>query len=212
MINLVNSEYRPTHITFDRSLKALAAALDCAMSAAAFYIRQLLRSANAAGVAALLSLCSVVMAQAATATGTLTVQMTITASCTISAATLNFGTLPGTSVIAGATNASVNISVTCTNGSPYSIAMNNGANASGSQRRMTNGTSFINYNLYTDAGRTNPWTTATSSTTCTSTNSCYLGTGNGAAQSIPVYGQVPAVGSAPTASTYTDTVTMTITY
>jgi spore coat protein U-like protein len=77
---------------------------------------------------------------------------------------------------------------------------------------MTNGASFINYNLYTDAARTSAWTTATSSTTCTSTNSCYLGTGNGSAQSIPVYGQVPAVGSAPTASTYSDTVTMTITY
>lgn len=176
------------------------------------YIRRLLRWANAAGVAALLSACSAVTAQAATATGSLTVQMTISVSCTISAATLNFGNLPGTSVIAGATNASVNVSVTCTNGSPYSIAMNNGANASGSQRRMTNGTTFISYNLYTDAARTSAWTTATSSTTCTSTNSCYLGTGNGSAQSIPVYGQVPAVGSAPTASTYTDTVTMTITY
>lgn len=176
------------------------------------YFRHLLRWANAAGVATLLGVCTPVTAQAATATGTLTVQMTISTSCTISAATLNFGSLPGTAVIAGATNASVNVSVTCTNGSPYSIAMNNGANASGSQRRMTNGASFINYNLYTDAGRTSPWTTATSSTTCTSTNSCYLGTGNGSAQSVPVYGQVPAVGSAPTASTYTDTVTMTITY
>ena len=182
------------------------------MRAPGSYIRQLLRWAIAVEVVALLSLCTVVTAQAATATGTLTVQMTISASCTISAATLNFGSLPGTSVIAGATNASVNVSVTCTNGSPYSVAMNNGANASGSQRRMTNGTSFINYNLYTDAGRTSLWTTATSSTTCTSTNSCFLGTGNGAAQSIPVFGQVPAVGSAPTASTYTDTVTMTITY
>ena len=182
------------------------------MRAAGSYIGQLLRWANAAGVAALLGVCTAVTAQAATATGTLTVQMTISSSCTISAATLNFGSLPGTAVIAGATNASVNVSVTCTNGSPYSIAMNNGANASGSQRRMTNGASFINYNLYTDAGRTNAWTTATSSTTCTSTNSCFLGTGNGAAQSVPVYGQMPAVGSAPTASTYTDTVTMTITY
>ena len=176
------------------------------------YTRHLPRWAIASGVAVLFGLFTAVMAHAATATGALTVQITISSSCTISAATLNFGSLPGTAVIAGATNASINISVTCTNGSPYSIAMGNGANASGSQRRMTNGTSFINYNLYTDAARTSAWTTATSSTTCTSTNSCYLGTGNGSAQSIPVYGQVPAVGSAPTASTYSDTVTMTITY
>jgi spore coat protein U-like protein len=153
-----------------------------------------------------------VSAQAGTATANLTVQITITASCTINAATLDFGSNPGTNLIAANVDTSTTVSVTCTNSAPYSIGMDNGANFSGS-RRMKNGASnFLSYNLYTDAGRTNAWTTAASSTTCTAANSCALGTGNGAAQSVNIYGRVPTVATAPTAGAYTDTVVMTITY
>jgi spore coat protein U-like protein len=152
-------------------------------------------------------------AQAGTATANLTVQMTVTASCTINAATLDFGTNPGTNLISANVDTSTTVSVTCTNTAPYSIGMDNGANVSGSQRRMKNGVSnFLNYNLYTDAGRTNAWTTAASSSTCTTASSCALGTGNGAAQSVNIYGRVPTVATAPTPGAYTDTVVMTITY
>jgi len=151
-------------------------------------------------------------AQAGTSTANLTVQITITASCTINAATLNFGSVAGTTLATTLQSGSTTVSVTCTNGSPYSIAMDNGANASGSQRRMANAGNFISYNLYTDAAHTNPWTTATSSTTCTTTNGCFLGTGNGSAQTVNIYGNVPATGTAPNTGTYTDTVVMTITY
>jgi spore coat protein U-like protein len=152
------------------------------------------------------------MAQAGTATANLTVQITITASCTINAATLDFGSNAGTTLVAANIDASTTVSVTCTNGSPYSIGMDNGANVSGSQRRMKSGSNFLNYNLYVDSARTNAWTTAASSSTCTTTNSCFLGTGNGAAQSVSIYGRVPSIGTAPPTGTYTDTVTMTITY
>ena len=151
-------------------------------------------------------------AQAGTSTANLTVQITITAACTINAATLNFGSVSGTTLATTLQSGSTTVSVTCTNGSPYSIAMDNGANVSGSQRRMANAGSFINYDLYTDAAHTNPWTTATSSTTCTTTNGCFLGTGNGSAQTINIFGTVPATGIAPNTGTYTDTVVMTITY
>lgn len=152
-------------------------------------------------------------AQAGTATANLTVQITITAACTINAATLNFGSsVTGTTLIASAVTGSTSVSVTCTNGSPYSIGMDNGANASGSQRRMKSGANYLNYGLYVDAGYANPWTTGASNSTCTTTSDCYLGTGNGSAQSINIYGQVPSVGTAPPTGTYTDTVTMTITY
>ena len=152
-------------------------------------------------------------AQAGTATGNLTVQITITASCTINAATLDFGSNPGTNLLSANVDTSTTVSVTCTNGAPYSIGMDNGANVSGSQRRMKNGaTNFLNYNLYTDSGRTNAWTTAATSTTCTTANSCALGTGNGAAQSVSIFGRVPTVATAPSAGAYTDTVVMTITY
>jgi spore coat protein U-like protein len=91
--------------------------------------------------------------------------------------------------------------------------MDNGVNFSAT-RRMQQGASgnFIGYGIYTDSARTNLWTTASSSTTCTAANSCFLGTGNGSAQSITVYGRVPALGTGPAPGVYTDTVTMTVTY
>jgi spore coat protein U-like protein len=153
-----------------------------------------------------------IVAQAGTSTATLSVSIVITASCTINPATLVFASTAGTSLIATAVNGSSSVSVTCTNGSPYSIAMDNGANASGSQRRMISGGNFLNYNLYVDAAHTLPWSTAINSTTCTTSGDCFLGTGNGSAQSINIYGVVPTTASAPPAGTYTDTVTMTITF
>lgn len=151
-------------------------------------------------------------AQAGTSTANLTVQITITAACTINTATLNFGSVAGTTLATTLQSGSTTVSVTCTNGSPYSIAMDNGANVSGSQRRMANAGNFINYDLYTDSAHTNPWTTAASSTTCTTTNGCFLGTGNGSVQTINIYGTAPATGTAPNTGTYTDTVVMTLTY
>ncbi|WP_194459456.1 spore coat U domain-containing protein [Bradyrhizobium sp. CCBAU 53421] len=176
--------------------------------------RRIRQAARMAAVALFVAVASgyQTSAQAGTSTANLTVQITITASCTINAATLNFGSVSGTTLATTLQSGSTTVSVTCTNGSPYSIAMDNGANVSGSQRRMANAGNFINYDLYTDSAHTNPWTTATSSTTCTTTNGCFLGTGNGSAQTINIYGTVPATGTAPSTGTYTDTVVMTITY
>jgi spore coat protein U-like protein len=156
-------------------------------------------------------LCAASTAQAGTATASLTVQITITASCTINAATLTFPSTAGTALLSAAVTGSTTVSVTCTNGSAYSIGMDNGANFS-TTRRMASGGAFIGYGLYTDVGLTHAWTTAASNSTCTTTNSCYLGTGNGSAQSINIYGQVPITATAPASGTYSDTVTMTITY
>ena len=154
---------------------------------------------------------SPLQAEAGTATGNLTVQLTITSSCSIGAATLNFGSDAGTSLVTTALTASTTVSVTCTNLSPYSIGMGQGSNYN-TTNRMANGSNYIDYGLYTDAGLTHPWTTASSSTTCTIANGCYLGTGNGSAQSVTIYGQVPTVTTAPAAGSYSDTVVMTITY
>jgi len=151
-------------------------------------------------------------AQASTATNTLNVQVTITASCTIGAATLTFPSTAGTSLTSTALTASTTVSVTCTNTSPYSIGMDQGANYS-TTRRMASGGSYIGYGLFLDSGYSEAWTTSTTSSPCSGgANTCYLGTGNGSAQSVPIYGKVPTVAVAPAPGTYTDTVTMTITY
>ena len=149
---------------------------------------------------------------AGTATANLTVSITITASCTINAATLTFPSTPGTSLTSTAVTASSAVTVNCTNTSPYSIGMGQGANYSAGSNRMANGGNYLPYGLYVDSGYTHPWTTGASNTTCTTVNDCYLGTGSGSAQSVPIYGQVPTTGTAPVPGTYSDTVTMTITY
>jgi spore coat protein U-like protein len=150
-------------------------------------------------------------AEAGTATGTLTVQLTITSACTIGAATLNFGSDAGTSLLTTALTANTTVSVTCTNGSPYAIGMGQGSYYS-TTNRMANGTNYIGYSLYQNSTLTEPWTTAASSTTCTTTGDCYLGTGNGTAQTVTIYGQVPTVAVAPASGSYSDTVVMTIMY
>jgi spore coat protein U-like protein len=157
-------------------------------------------------------LCAASMAQAGTATANLTAQITVTASCTINAATLTFPSTAGTALLSAAVTSSTTASVTCTNGSPYSIGMSNGANYANSTRNMVSGGNSIGYGLYVDSAYTYPWTTGASNSTCTTANDCYLGTGSGSAQSINIYGQVPITATAPPSGTYSDTVTMTITY
>jgi len=71
-------------------------------------------------------------------------------------------------------------------------------------RQMTTtatGGGALEYSLYTDSNRTNPW----SGTTAVS------GTGTGAAQSIPLYGRVPAAVGA-VLGTYSDSVQITVSY
>jgi spore coat protein U-like protein len=160
----------------------------------------------------LVALANAGAAQASTVTGSLPVQMQITASCTIGATSLTFATTAGTSLVSTQVTQTGSISVTCTNTAPYSIGLDNGQNASASQRRMINGANYLSYNIYVDAAHTNAWTTATSNSACTTANSCYLGTGNGSAQTVSVYGVVPTVATAPTSGTYNDSVTITVTY
>ena len=173
-------------------------------------IQKAFRVLTLVGASIAFGVSSGIVAQAATTTANMTVQLTVTASCTVSAATLDFGS---TGLLAALINQTTTLSVTCTNTTPYSVGLDNGANFSTTRRMRQGATSnYIGYALYTDSGRTNAWTTASSSTVCTTANSCSLGTGNGSAQSITVYGQVPALGTAPTPGAYTDTVTITVTY
>ena len=143
-------------------------------------------------------------AQAATATTTFTVQMTIAASCIInSASTLNFGT---SGVIAANVDQTSTLQVQCTNTTPYSISLDpgTGSGATVAARKMTNGANTITYSLYQDAGRTTVWGNTIGTNTV-------AGTGNGASQSYTVYGRVPPQ-TTPAAALYTDTITVTVTY
>ena len=141
---------------------------------------------------------------AATTTSTFSVQLTITASCVISSASaMNFG---NSGVIASAINQTSTIQVQCTNTTPYNIGLNAGTatGATVTTRKMTNGANAISYSLFSNAGMTTNWGQTFGTDTVSAT-------GNGAAQSFTVYGQVPAQ-STPTPGAYFDTITITVTY
>lgn len=142
-----------------------------------------------------------------TATTTFNVTLTLTANCTIAAAPLNFGSH-------GVLNAPINqqgtVTVTCTATTPYNVGLDAG-NVTGSTvaaRLMAgtatgNTTTTIAFQLYQDTGRTTVWGN-------TQDTSTVAGTGNGIAQPIPVYGQVPAATTTPRPDTYQTVVTATV--
>ena len=124
-------------------------------------------------------------------------------SCQIAAGALNFGSTPG---LLTALNASSNLSVTCTSGAPYTIAMGPGQapGATTSTRQMLGPGGLISYSLFRNSTRTLNWGNNSGVDT-------YSGTGTGVAQAIPVYGQVPPQ-TVPSPGTYQDTVIVTLTF
>jgi spore coat protein U-like protein len=143
-------------------------------------------------------------AEAATATTTFTVQITILANCAIdSASTLNFGSQ---GILSANVDQTSTIQVTCTNTTPYTIGLSagTGAGATVGTRKMTGGGNTIDYSLYRDVGRTQVWGTTIGTDTVAAT-------GSGAAQTHTVYGRVPPQGT-PAPATYSDTITVTVTY
>lgn len=147
-------------------------------------------------------------AQAATATTTFNVRITITAACDISTTAptdVNFGTQPSTATNVDNQGA---LNVNCTPSSPYSISLDNGQNGTdANSRKMSSGTAQVPYQLYRQASRTaaDIW----GSTTGTGGN-ILAGTGTGTVQTLPVYGRVPNANFP--AGSYADVITATITY
>jgi spore coat protein U-like protein len=144
-------------------------------------------------------------ATAATATGSFQVSVTIQATCTITGATaLNFGTA---GVLGANVDQTSTITVQCTNTTPYDIGLDQGVNGSSvTAREMVGGptSEAIQYSLYRDAARTLNWGTTIATDTVTAT-------GNGTAQNYTVYGRIPPQ-TTPTPGSYTDTITVTVTY
>jgi spore coat protein U domain-containing protein, fimbrial subunit CupE1/2/3/6 len=143
-----------------------------------------------------------------------TVNATIANLCTVSAANVNLGTV---NAGAAAANSGSSVTLTCNKGVTVSnIVLDNGANATGTQKRMkglTTATDFLNYNIDipTTAAFTCPavgtgeWN-ATGITTASS-----LFTTTGGAKLIPICASIPS-GQFPSGQTYQDTVNVTVTY
>jgi len=132
-----------------------------------------------------------------------TTDATYSATCSVSAANLNFGS---TGVLTAALDGSTSLTATCSATTPYTIGLN-GGNASASdptQRKMSNSGAQITYGLYQNAARSQPWGNNTGTNTV-------AGTGSGSGQSITVYGRVPAQAT-PAPGTYSDSIIATLTY
>jgi spore coat protein U-like protein len=147
---------------------------------------------------------SVELPLAATATSSFTVSITLAATCTInSASALNFG---NQGILSTNVDQTSTIQVTCTNTTPYNIGLDagTGTGATVTTRKLTSGAATVNYTLYSDSGRTTIWGTTIGTNTV-------AGTGNGTGQNYTVYGRVPSQ-TTPAPGTYSDTITVTVTY
>ncbi len=144
-------------------------------------------------------------AMAAVATGTLGVQIQITAECrVVSANTLDFGSH---GLLVANVDSTSALTIQCTNGTPYTVGLGLGAGAGATlaARKMTGpGGATVDYTLWKDAAYTAPWGNALPA-------ELVSGTGNGASQAITVYGRVPTQ-TTPAVGTYTDTVAIEVTY
>jgi spore coat protein U domain-containing protein, fimbrial subunit CupE1/2/3/6 len=89
-----------------------------------------------------------------------------------------------------------------------SISLDRGGEATFNPRRMLNGTSSINYNLYLDAARTIIWGDGTNGTQNFFVRNPQP---NNRDISVPIYGRIPA-GQGPSVGNYSNTLTVTINF
>jgi spore coat protein U-like protein len=146
---------------------------------------------------------------ATTTTTTFAVTATVQATCSTTATALPFGAYtPG----AGALANSSTISVKCTKNTPYTVALNAGTTTGGAftQRLMASGANTLQYNLYTSAALTTVFGDGTGATA----TSAGTGAGVATANTLTVFGQLPdsATNQAAVPGSYSDTITVTVSY
>lgn len=166
-----------------------------------------LRNPATFALTALVGLFSV-HAHAATSTTTFSVDATVSDSCSVSATQLDFGAIDPLDNANNDTDATSTVDVTCSNGTSYDVGLDTGSGGDGTitGRAMDDGNgNTLNYGLYTDTERTTNWDDAGGTNTVT-------GTGDGTALSHTVYGRVPSGQENTPVGTYTDTITVTVTY
>lgn len=134
-----------------------------------------------------------------------TVSMTITDQCIVNSATnLSFGTSQG--VITAAVDSTSTITVQCTTGTPYTIALTVPVGETAAARVMTgtnNAAHTLTYALFQDLNHANVWGQSVGNT--------QGGTGNGQQQPYTVFGHVP-VQTTPAADAYSETVQLVVSY
>jgi spore coat protein U-like protein len=137
--------------------------------------------------------------------GTMVANAVVTPDCVVSATALNFG---NTNVTDGQQHTgTANLNVVCTSGTAWSATADKGLGATAdiTMRQMQSGSNNLNYSLYTTPAAATVWGDGT-------TGSALTGIGTGQSQTTTVTGMIPANQTTLPAGTYTDTVTVTVTY
>jgi spore coat protein U-like protein len=121
----------------------------------------------------------------------------------VSSGTLDFGTA---TLLAASTDVQTSFAVQCTSATAFNVGLDAGAAPGGTvaTRLMTSGAGTVGYKLYSNAAYTTNWGN-------TIGNDTVPGTGSGGPAVLTVYGRVPPQAT-PAAGTYSDTVTVTVTY
>jgi len=170
------------------------------------------QSAVFAIVAAATMALTPVVVYAGTTTGSLGVSTTIANNCTFGTSTMPFGTYdPVGANRTTALTVTGSVAIDCTKNDSVTLTANTGLNsvsATGScatatcTRAMKSGSFVLSYDLYTSAADTTVW----------NASNTIPATGSGSAQTVSVYGYIPAGTASAAAGSYTDTVTVTATF
>ena len=166
-----------------------------------FKLKNVQRALLAAGLIA-----ATTGALASTISTSFQVQANVNAQCSISAVNLTF---PTVDPLSSQTDGATTVTVKCTKNSAYTVGLNAGTTTGSTiaQRLMANGADLMDYNLYTDIGRTSVWGNSAGSWVSGT------GAGMGTAQVLNVYGRVAAGQTNLAVGTFTEpTVTVTVTY
>ena len=161
---------------------------------------------RAGSVALLLAVTGTTTSFAATQTQTFTSSAKVNPQCNaVTAGTLAFGTyVPDAPSDQTATST---VSVACTKTTPIQIALDKGTTtgATTSARKLASGANTLNYNLYSDSGRSTVWDDASSKV---------AGTGQGLTTKLDftVYGKIPSGQVDTVPGDYTDSITVSVSY
>jgi spore coat protein U-like protein len=131
---------------------------------------------------------------------TLRVKAKVVGECTLTSGTLDFGTyMSGQD---SSRNGQTNVGVDCPRGLRVTVMMSGGNNPGpGNFRNMVGSGDLLRYQLYTDSGRTDVWSTGSGGKRINGTS--------GGNQAHAVFGHIPA-NQVVDAGNYTDTVVITL--
>jgi spore coat protein U-like protein len=148
-------------------------------------------------------------AYAATATSTLDVSATVITTCSVATTPIAFPDYDGSAPV----YANGDVTVTCTTGAPYNIAIDAGLTYNNSLRHVYDSVSLtqMKYYLYQDAGLLTEWGDSDQANTYLA-GASLADTGSGLAQPHTVYGQLGPTGSQKPAGAYSDVVNVTVYY